>query len=69
MYELPNFFKFWFEIALNGFLDKFLTWFSLHLPKEVLNALLKIQITIGTNFWNILYYLSYLVIYWAILGD
>ena len=34
-----NFFKFQFEIALNGYLDKFLTWISLHLPKEALNAL------------------------------
>ena len=53
-----NFFKFWFEIALNVYLDKFLTLISLHLPKEVLNALLKIQFTIGTNFWNTLYILS-----------
>ena len=50
-----NFFKFLFEIALNGYLDKFLTWISLHLPKEALNALRKIQFTIGTNFWNTLY--------------
>ena len=34
-----NFFKFQFEIALNGYLDKFLTRISLHLPKEALNAL------------------------------
>ena len=33
-------------------LDKFRTWISLHLPKEELNALGKIQFTIGTNFWN-----------------
>ena len=45
-----KFFKFSFEIALNGYLDKFLTWISLHLPKEALNALRKIQFTIGTNF-------------------
>ena len=45
-----NFFKFQFEIALNGSLDKFLTRISLHLPKEALNALRKIQFTIGTNF-------------------
>ena len=45
-----NFFKFQFEIAFNGYLDKFLTWISLHLPKEALNALRKIQFTIGTNF-------------------
>ena len=43
-----NFFKFQFEIALNGYLDKCLTWISL-------NALRKIQFTIGTNFWNTLY--------------
>ena len=47
-----NFFKFQFEIALNGYLDKFLTWISLNLPKEALNALHKIQFLIGTNFWN-----------------
>ena len=40
---------------MNGYLDKFLTWISLHLPKEALNALRKIQFTIGTNFWNTLY--------------
>ena len=34
-----NFFKFQFEIALNGYLDEFLTWISLHLPKEASNAL------------------------------
>ena len=45
-----NFFKFYFEIALNGYLDKFLTPISLHLPKEALNALRKIQFTIGTDF-------------------
>ena len=45
-----NFFKILFEIALNGSLDKFLTRISLHLPKEALNALRKIQFTIGTNF-------------------
>ena len=39
--------------------DKFLTWISLHLPKEALNALHKIQFTIGTNFWNTLYSLIY----------
>ena len=49
-----DFFKFLIEIAFNGYLDKFLTWISLHLAKEVLNALLKIQFTIGTNFWNTL---------------
>ena len=49
-----NFFKFLFEIALNGYLDKFPTWISLYLPKEALNALRKIQFTIGTNFWNTL---------------
>ena len=41
-------------IALNGHLDKFRTWISLHLPKEAFNALRKIQFTIGTNFWNTL---------------
>ena len=45
-----NFFKFWFEIALNGYLEKFLTRLSLHLPKEALNALRKLQFMIGTNF-------------------
>ena len=45
-----NFFKVQFEIALNSYLDKFLTWISLHLLKEALNALRKIQFTIGTNF-------------------
>ena len=50
-----NFFKFKFEIAFNGYSDKFLTWISLDLPKEVLNGLLQIQFTIGTNFWNTLY--------------
>ena len=45
-----NFFKFQFEIALNGYLEKFLTRLSLHLPKEALNALRKLQFTIGTNF-------------------
>ena len=44
-----------FEIAFNGYLDKFLTWISLHFPKEALNALCKIQFTIRTNFWNSLY--------------
>ena len=52
--KLHNFLKFSFEIALNGYLDKFPTWISLHLPKEALNALRKIQFTIGTNFWNTL---------------
>ena len=37
-------------MALNGYLDKFLILVSLHLPKEALNALRKIQFTIGTNF-------------------
>ena len=50
-----NFFKFYFWIALNGYLDKFLTWISLNLPKEALNALRIIQFIIGTNFWNTLY--------------
>ena len=54
-----NFFKFWFEIALNGYLDNFLpesvyicprTIMGLDLPKKALNALRKIQFTIGTNF-------------------
>ena len=45
-----NFFKFQFEIALNGYLDTFVTCISLHVPKEALNALRKIQFTIGTNF-------------------
>ena len=40
---------------MNDYLDKFLTWISLRLPKEALNALRKIQFTIGTNFWNTLY--------------
>ena len=35
---------------MNGCLDKFLTSISLHLPKEALSALWKIQFTIGTNF-------------------
>ena len=50
-----DFFKFYFWIALNGYLDKFLTWISLNLPKEALNALRIIQFIIGTNFWNTLY--------------
>ena len=37
-------------MALNGYLDKFLTEISLHLTKEVLSAFLKTQFTIGTNF-------------------
>ena len=45
-----NFFKFQFKIALNGYLDKFPTLISLHLPQEALNTLFKIQFTIGTNF-------------------
>ena len=45
-----NFFKFLFEIALNVYLDKFLTGISLNLPKEALKALRKIQFAIGTNF-------------------
>ena len=45
-----NFFKFQFEISLNGYLDKFLTGISLNLRKEALNALRKIQVIIGTNF-------------------
>ena len=45
-----NFVKFWSEIALNGYLGKFLTCISLHLPKEALNALRKIQFTIGANY-------------------
>ena len=40
---------------MKGYLDKFFTWSSLHLPKEALNAFRKIQFTIGTNFWNTLY--------------
>ena len=40
---------------MNGYLDKFPTWISLHLPKDALNALRKIQFTMGTNFWNTLY--------------
>ena len=40
---------------MNGYLDKFLTWISLNLPKEALNALRIIQFIIGTNFWNTLY--------------
>ena len=51
-----NFFNFFFEIALNGYLDKFFTWISLHLPKEALNALRKTQFTIKTNLWNTLYF-------------
>ena len=47
-----NFVKFSFEIALKRYLDKFLTWISLHLLKEAWNAFCKIQLTIGTNFWN-----------------
>ena len=39
---------------MNGYLDKFLIWNSLQLPKEALNALRKIQFTIGMNFWNTL---------------
>ena len=39
---------------MHGYLDKFLTWISLHLSKEALNALRKIQFIIGTNFWNTL---------------
>ena len=30
--------NFKFEIALNSYLDKFLTWISLHLPEKLLNA-------------------------------
>ena len=56
-WKYRNFFKSLFEIALNGYLDKFPTWISLHLPKEALNALRKIQFTIGANFWNTLYIL------------
>ena len=41
-----SFFKLKFEIVLNSYLDKFLTWNSLHLAKETLNALRKIQFTI-----------------------
>ena len=48
--KIYNFFKFQFAIALNGYLDKFLNGISVHLPKEALNALRKIQLTIGTNF-------------------
>ena len=48
--KINNFFKFQFEIPLNGFLDKFCTLISSHLPREALNALRKIQFTIGTNF-------------------
>ena len=40
-----NFFKFQFEMALNGYLHKFCTRISLHLPREALNALRKIQFT------------------------
>ena len=46
--------NFSFEIALKRYLDKFLTWISLHLLKEAWNAFCKIQLTIGTNFWNAL---------------
>ena len=35
------FFKFYYEIALNGYLEKFRTVISLHLPKEASNALQK----------------------------
>ena len=35
--------KFSFEITLNGHLNKFCTWISLHLPKEALNALRDLQ--------------------------
>ena len=45
-----NLFKSYFKIALKGYLDKFCTRISVHLPKEALNALRKIQSTIGTNF-------------------
>ena len=38
------------EIALNSYLEKFHTYLGLHWPKEALNALRKIQFTIGTNF-------------------
>ena len=48
--EKSYFFKFQFEIDLNGYLDKFPTSISLHLLKEALNALRKTQFTIGTNF-------------------
>ena len=44
-----NFFKFKFETALNGYLDKFVTWIILRLPKEVLNALLKIYTIYNRN--------------------
>ena len=41
-------------IALNGHLDKFRTWISLHLPKEAFNALRKYNLqserTFGTPF-------------------
>ena len=33
-----------------SYLDKFPARISLHLPKEVLNAFLKIKFKIGTNF-------------------
>ena len=32
--KINNFFKFQFEIALNGYLDKFCTRISSHLPRE-----------------------------------
>ena len=49
-----NFFKY---LVWNCFcyLDKFLSWISLLLPKKALNTLWKIQFTIRTNFWNTLY--------------
>ena len=54
-----NLFKSQFKIALKGYLDKFLTWISVNLPKEALNTWHKIQYTIGTNFWNTLYLFRY----------
>ena len=45
-----NFFKFQFEIALKGYLDKFLTSISLHLSKEALKAYAKYNLQSVTNF-------------------
>ena len=57
---------------MNGYLDKFLTRISLHLPKEALNTSRKIQFTSGTNFWNTLYTLMHTVFktfYWGQLVE
>ena len=53
--------------ALNDYFDKFLTWISLHLPKEALNALRKIQFRIGTNFWNTMHITRQLYCYFKTL--